>query len=163
MEKSGVPRGVNRVTSNFYWSAVTRNIWIRRIVRIVVGALFLYAGSIKVVDIGGFARQVMAYDILPWEVVNLFSIWIITIEIIAGILLITGVWARPAAFIIAGLCLIFIIAITSALARGIPLRCGCFSAVPSSEPRTWISLWRESALFIAALYLFYVARSGEQG
>lgn len=155
MEKHGFPRGVSLVAGNLGWIAVfIRNIWIQRIVRIILGILFLYAGSIKVIDINGFARQVMAYDILPWAVVNLFSLWIVSLEIVTGILLIVGIWIRPSAFIVAVLCFVFIAAISSALARGIPLRCGCFSPVPSGDLRTWISLWREIALFAASVWLY---------
>ncbi len=156
MDGIGIAGGVKSVFRKFYdLSGCGCAAWMQRLLRVGIGGLFLYAGLIKVVDVDGFARQVMVYDILPWEAVNLFSLWIVSVEIVAGVLLISGIWVRPAALILAMLCLVFIIAIASALARGMQLRCGCFSPAPSGELRTWFSLWREAGLLAGCLWLTF--------
>ena len=48
------------------------------------------------------------------------------IEIVAGVLLVIGLWARAAAFMCVGMNVVFIIAIISALRRGLDISCGCF-------------------------------------
>jgi hypothetical protein len=42
------------------------------------------------------------------------------------LLLVLGFWRRANALILAGLCVIFLIAIASVLVRGIDTQCGCF-------------------------------------
>ena len=53
--------------------------------------------------------------IMPW------------LELVCGVLIIVGVFLRGSAFWIGLMLLIFIIALSSALARGLDISCGCFS------------------------------------
>lgn len=103
--------------------------------RLAIGALFVYSGVLKVGDPLGTADSVRNYELIgdPWiTAVALLLPWV---EIIAGALLLTGLWLPGALAVVAGSSLVFLIAIGSAWGRGLNIECGCFGAVgegPSS-------------------------------
>jgi len=138
-----------------------RNVW-RRLrtsravplaLRIGIGLVFIYASLDKVVHPDQFAEIMQDYELLPKTAVNAAALWLAWLEVVLGILLIAGVWVRPAALMVTGLTVIFIGGLAVALTRGIGLHCGCFSTDPGGEVRTWASLWQEGLLLLACLWL----------
>jgi hypothetical protein len=69
------------------------------------------------------------YRLLPHELINLAAITLPSIEVAAGLLLVTGPWVRGSAMVLTGLSGVFFFAIVSALARGLNIECGCFGTV----------------------------------
>jgi len=69
----------------------------------------------------------MVYNIIPWPLVNIFTIWLYCLEILVGELLVAGIWIRLCSVLLCGLLVLFIMAISFVLTRGISLHCGCFS------------------------------------
>jgi putative oxidoreductase len=95
--------------------------------RVALAAIFLYAGLPKVAHPQAFLASVRNYDILPNAIVPAFALILPMVEVLAGALLLLGVWIRPSGLVIGGMLVAFIVAIASALARGIDIECGCFS------------------------------------
>ena len=98
----------------------------KRIVSILIGALFVYAGVIKVIDPVEFARDIDNYKMLPWPVAVWLALYLPWLEIFCGLALITRVLHRGGVFIVTGLMSLFIIASIVAKARGLDVSCGCF-------------------------------------
>jgi putative oxidoreductase len=84
---------------------------------------------LKVADPAKFALDVDHYRLVPYGLINLVAILIPWIEITAGAFVLSGIWLRAAALVIAGLATMFFFAIVSALARGLNIECGCFGTV----------------------------------
>jgi uncharacterized membrane protein YphA (DoxX/SURF4 family) len=124
-------------------------------VRVVLGALFLYAGAIKIMDPAAFALAVYNYHILPAWLVNMTAILLPWVEIAAGISLVLGLWIPGGALIVSGLLLTFAIALGFNLSRGLDIACGCFSTSPTAEKITWWYLLRDSSLLAAALLVLF--------
>jgi uncharacterized membrane protein YphA (DoxX/SURF4 family) len=118
--------------------------------RIALGALFLWAAAAKVPDMSAFAQDVANYRVLPAAFVPYVAAGVVGIELLAGIALVTGILARPAALVVAVLMLAFLAFLAQALLRGIDLRCGCFGG---NEPASWWSVARDGAMLAAALAL----------
>jgi uncharacterized membrane protein YphA (DoxX/SURF4 family) len=116
--------------------------------RLVTGALFLYAAYTKIPDMATFAGEVANYRMLPGVVVPFVAALVVGIEVVAGVALVLGVFARPAAIAISGLLVVFIVGLTQALLRGIDLRCGCFGG---DEVATWWTVVRDVAMLLPAL------------
>ncbi|GAB4325842.1 MAG: DoxX family membrane protein [Candidatus Zixiibacteriota bacterium] len=104
-----------------------KNDWVLLIVRVVVGGFFVYASLDKIAHPDAFAKIVYNYRILPGSLINIFAIFLPWLELLAGIALILGTRTVGAAAIISGLMVVFIIAATAAVARGIKIDCGCFT------------------------------------
>jgi uncharacterized membrane protein YphA (DoxX/SURF4 family) len=117
--------------------------------RLLLGAVFLYAGAIKLRDPQSFADSIATFRLLPEPLINPLALGLPDFELAVGLLLICG-WLRRIASL-AALCLtgVFAIALTSSLARGLPVDCGCFGSGVPSLYQGWISLGRD--LILAAL------------
>ncbi len=100
--------------------------WVGVAARLVLGVVLLVAGLLKVGALGESVNAVMAYRILPYELVAPVGITLPFIEIVVGLLLIAGLYTRLAGLAGALLMVAFIIGIASAWARGLALDCGCF-------------------------------------
>ena len=94
--------------------------------QIALGAIFVAAALPKIADPPSFAHMIYNYRILPAPLVNITALTMPWLEILAGLALILGVWTRPARTIIAGMLLIFIVAIAFNLMRDNAIDCGCF-------------------------------------
>lgn len=97
-----------------------------RIVDLVLGGLFIYAGALKVVDPLQFARDIDNYKILPWSLGVRLAFYLPWLEIFAGAALVVRFWYRGGLSILTGLIAVFIAATIAAKARGLDITCGCF-------------------------------------
>jgi len=110
--------------------------------RLIVGGTFVYLAFHKIADPVKFLKDIREYHLLPESLPLLFNLSAVTlpwIEILAGGLLILGLWLRGSATIILALMLFFTTAIlVRALGVygegniafcGIEFDCGCGSGV----------------------------------
>lgn len=104
------------------------------VVRILLGTIFLYAGVLKAADTKVFAGSIEAYRLLPYFGNYLAAAILPWLEIICGLLLVTGFRARVAASVTILLNLVFIAAMASAIARGLEIDCGCFKQGVKDPP-----------------------------
>jgi putative oxidoreductase len=117
------------------------------LVRLALGAVFLYAAATKLPDMGAFAESIANYRLVPAALVAAAAAAVVGVELAVGVLLVTGVRARAASLAAAALLAVFTVGLSQALLRGIDLRCGCFGG---SEKATWITVVRDVALLAAA-------------
>jgi uncharacterized membrane protein YphA (DoxX/SURF4 family) len=125
------------------------------VVRVVLGALFLYAGAIKIIDPAAFALAVYNYHILPAWLVNMTAILLPWVEVVAGVCLVFGLWIPGGALIVSALLFVFTIALGFNLSRGLDIACGCFSTAATAEKITWWYLLRDSSLLAAMLLVLF--------
>jgi putative oxidoreductase len=124
------------------------------IVRLALAAIFIYAGVLKIVDPAIFAKEIDNYQMLPYLLVTLLAVILPWVEVMCGILLILGKWLRGASLILIALNIVFIIAISAALLRGLDISCGCFGAGASDQ--VGIRKIAEDIIFLAgAVFVFY--------
>ena len=95
--------------------------------RIVLGGVFIYASIDKIMHPEEFAKAIGNYHVLPFGLENLLALTLPWLELIAGVALIAGVMVDGATIMVIIMNIVFIFAISQALARGISIECGCFS------------------------------------
>jgi uncharacterized membrane protein YphA (DoxX/SURF4 family) len=100
--------------------------WVSTGLRVTVGAVFVFSGLTKVVDIDGTIRAVRAYRLLPESIVPTVGSALPVLELALAALLLTGLLTRLAAGITMPLSAAFFIGVASAWARGLSIQCGCF-------------------------------------
>lgn len=134
----------------------------------ILGAVFLYASYEKIVKPEDFARIVYHYQIVgpngtvPPFAANLLAVTLPWIEVVAGLLLISGLWRREAAGVAALLLIVFMVAVGSAMWRGIDIEnCGCFSVSGTGRRAGVLLLLGDAGLLAAALLLAFRAPSGD--
>jgi putative oxidoreductase len=119
-------------------------------VRISLGAIFCYAALLKIADPVAFAGSVAAYQILPYFASYLTAAVLPFVELSCGLLLICGYRVKGSALIIAVMNLVFMVALVSAIARGLDIDCGCFKQ-GGSKTSPWIALARD-VVFLAMTF-----------
>ncbi|HEX7623291.1 MAG TPA: MauE/DoxX family redox-associated membrane protein [Anaeromyxobacteraceae bacterium] len=120
--------------------------------RLALGAIFLYAAATKVPDMAAFAKDVANYRLLPAALVPFVAAVVVGIEIAVGLALATGLWARAAALVAAGMLVVFVAGLSQALLRGIDLRCGCFGGDDAAD---WWTVLRDLAMLVPALVVLF--------
>ena len=130
---------------------------------LAVGGVFVYASLSKIADPQAFAKIIYHYQLigpsasLGFVPANLLAVALPWLELIAGVLLISGVWRREAAWLTALMLAVFVIAVASALFRGIDIQnCGCFALDASGRAAGWKLIAGDLALLIAAVVVAYV-------
>jgi putative oxidoreductase len=133
-----------------------------RIVSLLVGAVFVFAGVSKIVDFQpfqfldpmAFARDIDNYKILPWAISVWLAFYLPWLEIICGLALIFRRLYSGALALVLALMVVFIGASMAAKARGIDIKCGCFGHVSDQLSFVWhlvldfvilagvVALWR---------------------
>ena len=124
--------------------------------RLVLGGVFIYASLDKIANPADFAKAIGNYHVLPFGLENLLALFLPWLELLTGILLIAGIMVEGATILIISMNIVFIFAISQALARGISIECGCFSV--STEGGSNIgfqTILRDFVYLIMAFIIFY--------
>jgi len=96
-----------------------------RLLEVVLGGLFFYAGMQKVLHPYEFAEAVLAYQLLPESLVGITAAGLPWLEIAAGLCLAVGFKPRSCLIILAGLGTAFLAVILITMVRGLKIDCGC--------------------------------------
>ena len=94
--------------------------------RVILGVILVYASIDKIVHPAEFAKAIGNYNVLPFGLENLLGIVLPILELLVGICLVLGIMLDGSAIIAAGMMIVFIIALSQAMIRGIDINCGCF-------------------------------------
>ncbi len=138
--------------------------WLTVRVQIALGAIFIVAALPKLTDPPSFAHMIYNYRILPAGLINFSALTMPWVEILCGVLLILGVWVKPARWIIAAMLIVFIVAISINLARGNAIDCGCFdvsAAGKTYEERIadmWFVVFRDIGMLLMCAQLAFAER-----
>ena len=141
------------------WSLVTHPA-VLLVLRLVVGATFIYASLDKIQHPAAFARAVSYYHLAPNDVINLFALILPWVELVAGVTLVAGVAARGSALLIGAMLVVFVIALGWAIAKGIDISCGCFSTSPEEGHKVDMGLVVRDVLMLAAMIPIVIRGAG---
>ena len=97
-----------------------------RILDVIVGGIFVYAGAIKALDPTQFANDIDNYKTLPWFISVRLAFYLPWLEMLCGLALIFRFLYRGGLSILSALTLVFLGATIAAEARGLDITCGCF-------------------------------------
>jgi uncharacterized membrane protein YphA (DoxX/SURF4 family) len=106
------------------------------VARVVLGVVMLIAGAEKLGALEAFGANIYNYQILPVELVNIAALLFVWAEITVGVLLVVGAGVRGSAMLSGLMLALFIVAIGSAMARGLKIDCGCFVGKDAAHSAT---------------------------
>ena len=127
------------------------------VLRLALAGLFLFYGGGKVWDPQGFADAITAYELAPWWTINPTAILLPWLELVAAVILVFGPWRAEAATLIAGMMVMFIVGVSSALIRGLNINCGC--SVSGGTPVSWNYVGFQTLLLAGAVILIITNRT----
>lgn len=131
---------------------------LRRLLALVFGGVFVYAGALKLRDPGLFLIDIRSFDMLPDPYAAWLALVLPWIEILSGLAVITGVF-RKGGLLLLNLALVaFFIAIGIAKSRGLSIQCGCFGGQESAS--SYVELFvRDGVLLSMGLALLWLHRT----
>lgn len=129
--------------------------------RLYIGGLFIYASMYKINYTAEFAEAIVSYQIVPYWAVNIIAVMLPWVELICGILLVAGIRAKSAAFIIALLLTFFTVALLINLLEDSPISCGCFHAM--EDKISWWSALRDLIWVAMTIHVFFYDKAFQLG
>ena len=127
-------------------------------IRLVLGAIWIWAAWSKLREPRTFVQAVRAYDATPEWLSKAIGYGLPVIEFALAVLLILGIAVRMAAIASTVLLFVFLIGLIQASARGIKVECGCFGggggATVGSTSYT-LDILRDIGLLALAAYLVW--------
>lgn len=96
------------------------------VVRVLLGALLLAAGILKVGHPAELAASIAGFRLLPAPIVGPLALALPYVEILLGVYLVAGLFTRVVAVVAALQFVVYAGAVASAVLRHIPANCGCF-------------------------------------
>lgn len=129
--------------------------FISLVLRLIIGSVLIYAGFMKAVaPTAEFAAMISAYKVLPAHWAPMLALALPYLEMWVGLFVLTGLFTKSGPAAAAGLFSVFLVALSSALLRGIDLvSCGCFGA-DSLSPQT--TLVMDLTLLILSIVLYKI-------
>lgn len=138
---------MNTCAQQARWQTTTA--WI---ISVFIAALFALAAFPKVTHPAEFATAVYRYHLLPDGWVNLFAVYMPWTEAVLALALVLGTRFRKGALLLSILLLVlFIVAMSINLYRGVNIACGCFSVASTAESMSWLNIARNIALIALAV------------
>ena len=127
--------------------------WTTVVLRLLLGAVFLYASFDKIMHPEAFAQSVYNYQILPDSTVNLVALTLPWLELLLGLCLVAGFWLPGVTVISTGLLAVFTGAMVFNEIRGLDINCGCFSTETTQGPESSLTIIRDIMFLVVSTYL----------
>lgn len=123
--------------------------WLLYIIRMLLGALFIWSGVATLRHPFEFLSAVYAYQLVGPDLGLLIAAVLPSLEVLLGGCLLAGLMTEGSLLTAAGLCSVFAIAITVDWHRGLAISCGCFGG--AEETIGGFTVARSWGLLLVAL------------
>lgn len=125
------------------------------VARMFVGLLFMFSSLDKIVDPSAFARSVANYGLLPNSISAVIATILPWVELLCGFAVLFGVCLRGSSLLLSAMIVVFTLAVTSALLRGLDISCGCFTQDPAAGHIGWMKVAQNTLLFVLTFFLYF--------
>jgi uncharacterized membrane protein YphA (DoxX/SURF4 family) len=128
--------------------------WLYVIVRIALAGVFIYAGSLKLMDPKAFARIISHYDLVPEIFLPVVAIGLPAVEVLAGIALVFDL--RPGLYGISAMMVLFVAVLGYGIYSEMDVDCGCFGPEElASKEGLARAFYRDLALLGVVVFLHW--------
>ncbi len=138
---------------NNWLKGIVNNSYFILLLRIILGAIFIYAAYEKTAHPSDFAQVIRNYRIIPDSLSNLIAVLLPWFEFYCGLFLIIGFLIRGSSFLLSVMLFVFLLALISAEVRGLNIDCGCFG---TGETVSWERIVEDFIMLMASLKIFFV-------
>ncbi len=128
--------------------------YLHLLVRLILAAIFIYGGTLKVMDPKAFARILSHYDFVPEILLPVIAVGLPGLEILTGIALIFNL--RAGIYGVLGLLVLFASVLGHGILNGLNVDCGCFGPdEPAGRDSLVHAFYRDLVLIGAAAFLLF--------
>ncbi|GAB7079794.1 MauE/DoxX family redox-associated membrane protein [Megalodesulfovibrio paquesii] len=113
---------------------VLASTWLHRVVRCVIGGLFVIAGVNKLADLEAFAYTIWEYNLLSEQYIDYVAYSLPVLEVLAGLGLIFNV--RGSLTVVTAMLLFFVAVLWWGILEGLSIDCGCFGTGDEASPES---------------------------
>jgi hypothetical protein len=131
-------------------------VWISRLLRWGLAAIFAFAAVLKATDPYRFAQDIRNYHIMPWWSLNAVALLLPWIELVCAAALVVNRWSEESAVIFIVMLFVYIFALGSTIVRGIDIECGCFGKFDKSS--AGVAIVRDMVFLTMATGLLAIRR-----
>jgi len=125
----------------------------------ILGGLFIYASIDKIVHPHDFAKIIYNYQLMPDIFIYFMAVTLPWVEMVTGFALVAGIFRRASAVILSALLVIFSVAISINLIRGLNFDCGCFSTLTTEAGNDPVGLLiRDFLILVPGLIIVFFNR-----
>ncbi|MEM6883790.1 MAG: MauE/DoxX family redox-associated membrane protein [Verrucomicrobiota bacterium] len=117
----------------------------------VLSAVFLFSGAVKWMDMPVFMADMGHYQLMPAGLISVAAWGLVLLELGCGVAILFRPSRKAAAYILAGLLILFSLAILSAWFRGLNIECGCFGKALPDFGYTGVLIRNVVLLLLAGL------------
>lgn len=129
--------------------------WFKRLLFVIFGGIFVYAGALKAWNPMVFLDDVRSFALLPDPYAALLAMFLPWVEIFAGLAIVTGCLRKGGLLVLNGCLLVFLAAIAIAWMRGTDIRCGCFGGSADAASNYLELTIRDLLLLALGLWLTF--------
>ena len=117
----------------------------------IFGAVFIFAGFVKVRDPHLFIIAIRGFRVLPDPFAAWLALGLPWLEIFCGLAVMSGFLRRGGLLLLDACLIVFLVAIAIAWSRGLDIECGCFGSTFKLGVRTEFAV--DLMLLVAGLWL----------
>lgn len=128
--------------------------WVIISLRLGFGFMLVFASIDKMMHPIAFAGAVENYRVIGETLAVFVAVWIPYLEILVGLLLISGIWLNAAVLWNGCLMTIFFVMVLQAYFRHLDIACGCFSVGEEGNIHWW-KLIENFCLMVAGYFLIW--------
>lgn len=124
------------------------------VLRVGLALLFIYAGSVKLIDPKAFARTISHFGLVPEPLLPVIAIGLPALEVIAGLALVFDLGVGL--YGVSGLLLLFVCVLGYGVLNDMNVDCGCFGPEEIAEKRSLVhALYRDLLFAGMVAFLFW--------
>lgn len=141
--------GVNRIPARL----LPVSTWLSFLIRLGLGSVFIYAGTLKLLDPKAFARTISRYDLIPDSILPVAAIGLPVLELLAGIGVILAI--RGSLSVMLSLLALFAAVLWYGILSNLNVDCGCFSGEDlKSQAGLWQAFYRDLIMMGGVIVLY---------
>lgn len=134
----------------------------KRVLRFIVGLIFIISGFVKAVDVKGFSFKLEEYFSPQVFNISFLEDWalplamvVVVLELVLGLLLLLNIQLKKVLWALIALCVFFAFLTFYSAYYNVVTDCGCFGDAIKFTP--WQSFWKDMVLlgFLVWLYFLY--------
>jgi uncharacterized membrane protein YphA (DoxX/SURF4 family) len=130
--------------------------WFNLLLRLMIGGIFVYAGSLKIMDPKSFAKVISQYDLIPEAFLAPVAVGLPLMELLAGLGLIFNI--RGSLTVIFSMLVLFVFVLWYGILKDLSIGCGCFTPEEIAGHDSLKRAFYRDLLMMGAVFFIYLHR-----